>query len=101
MNNYDGNNYLDQSREIKLFYKEYVGEPLLTPIITYDRMKDYYPSEVIDLRCQVDHISSKKIRFFQEYDDNPVNSFLYIISLKLREIKLISDGSKFISVEIV
>ena len=26
---------------IKFFYKEYVGEPMLYPIITYDKMKKF------------------------------------------------------------
>ena len=30
---YEENDYLDQYRDIKLFYKEYVGEPLLKPFI--------------------------------------------------------------------
>ena len=99
MIDYDKNNYLDQYRDLKLFYKEYVGEPILSPIITYDKMKKYYPFQKIDLRFQVDHISPKKIRFFEEYDDNPTNTYLYIILIKDREIKMISDGNKIIGVE--
>ena len=56
---YTGNNYLDQYRDLKLFYNEYIGEQLLSPIITNDKIKDYYPIQIIDLRSQVDHISSK------------------------------------------
>ena len=51
------NNYLEQYRYLKLFYEEYVGDQLLSPIITYDKMKDYYPTQIIDLRFQVDHIA--------------------------------------------
>ena len=29
------NDYLDQYRDLKLFYKEYVGEELLNPFISY------------------------------------------------------------------
>ena len=94
------NNYL-QYRDLKLFHKEYVGEPMLNPIISYDKMKKYYPIQIIDLRFQVDHISPKKIRLFEEYDDNPVNTNLYVISIKHREIKMISDGNKIIGVEVV
>ena len=64
-------------------------------------MKTYYPIQIIDLRFQVDHLSPKKIRFFEEIDDNPTNTILYIILLKEREIKMISDGNKIISVEVV
>ena len=40
MVNFAENNYLEQCRDIKLFYKEYVGEPMLNPIISYDKMKN-------------------------------------------------------------
>ena len=101
MVNFAENNYLEQYRDLKLFYKEYVGEPMLSPIITYDRMKKYYPIQIIDLRFQVDHISPKKIRLFEEYENNPVNTDLYVILIKHREIKMISDGNKIIGVEVV
>ena len=101
MVNFEENNYLEQYKDLKLFYKEYVGESMLSPIITYDKMKDYYPIQIIDLRFQVDHISPKKIRLFEEYDPNPTNTVLYVILIKHREIKMISDGNKIISVEVV
>ena len=101
MVNYEENNYLDQYRDIKLFYREYVGDQLLSPNISYDKMKNYYPIQIIDLRFQVDHISPKKFRHFEECDDNPTNTNLYIFLIKHREIKMISDGTKIISVEVV
>ena len=101
MSNFDENNYLDQYRDLKLFCKEYVGDQLLSPIISYDKMKKYYPIQIIDLRFQVDHISPKKVRLFEEYDDNPTNTNLYVILIKHREIKMISDGNKIIRVEVV
>ena len=60
MVNYGENNYLEQYKDLKLFYKEYVGEQLLSPIISYDKMKTYYPIQIIDLRFKVDHISIYK-----------------------------------------
>ena len=39
MTNYDESNYLDLKRDLKFFYKEYVGEFVLSPITTYDKMK--------------------------------------------------------------
>ena len=101
MVNFEENNYLEQYKDLKLFYKEYVGDQLLSPIITYDKMKNYYPIQIIDLRFQVDHISPKKIRLFEEYDPNPTITVLYVILIKHREIKMISDGNKIISVEVV
>ena len=43
MTNFEENSHLDMFRDLKIFYKEYVGEQLLSPIITYDKIKDYYP----------------------------------------------------------
>ena len=94
MVNFEENIYLEQYKDSKLFYKEYVGESMLYPIITYDKMKNYYPIQIIDLRFQVDHISPKKIRLFEENDPNPTNTVLYKILIKHREIKMISDGKK-------
>ena len=74
---------------------------MLSPIITYDKMKKYYPFQLIDLQFQVDQISPKKIRLFEEYDDDAVNTNIYIILIKHRQVKMISDGSKIISVEVI
>ena len=101
MVNYDERNYLDQNRASQLFYKEYIGEQLLSPFITYDKMKIYYPIQIVDPRIQVDHISQKKNRLFGEYIDNPVNTTLYIIVKKHREIKMVSDGYEIVSVEVI
>ena len=38
--NYPENDYIDQYRDLNLFYKEYVGEELLNPFISYPDMKD-------------------------------------------------------------
>ena len=84
-----------------MIYREYVGQTKWNPIITYDKMKKWYPIEIIDLRFQVDHISPKKIRFFEEYYDNPLNTVIYNILIKHTEIKMISAGSKIVSVETV
>ena len=37
--NYTENDYIDQYRELKLFFKEYIGEPILNPLISYLDMK--------------------------------------------------------------
>ena len=104
MVNYDQNNYLDQYRDLTLFYGKYVGEPMMNPIITYDKTKRWYPFEISDLRFQVDHKSPKKNRFWKENCDNPVNTiiYIYICIIFLRKhkvIKMISHSYKVISVE--
>ena len=52
--------YLDQYKNLKTFYPEYVEEELMSPFISYTDMKNKYPIQVIDLRHQVDHITPKK-----------------------------------------
>ena len=103
--NYSENDYIDQYRDLKLFYKEYVGEELLNPFISYPDMKTKYPIQVIDLRFQPDHITPKKIQLFEEYRADPANNpnhaRLYIILIRRREIELISDGNKLIEVKVI
>ena len=60
LTNFIKNDYLDQYRDLKLFYKEYVGEELMIPFICYTDLKNKYPIQVIDLKVQVDHITPKK-----------------------------------------
>ena len=74
---------------------------MLYPLITCNKMRKYYLFQMNDLRFQVDQISPKKIRLFEEYDENPGNTIIYIILIKHREIKMISDGSKTFSVEVI
>ena len=66
LTNFGINDYLEQYKDVKLFYKEYVGEELLNPFKSYPDMKDKYPIQVIDLRFQVDHMTPKKIQLFEE-----------------------------------
>ena len=44
----------NQSRDLKNCSIEYVGEPSLSPFITYTDMKNIYPIQVIASRAQVD-----------------------------------------------
>ena len=73
LTNFEENSYLDQYRDLKLFYKEYVGEELLQPYFSYPDMKYLYPIEITDLRHQVDHITPKKIQLFEEFSEDPAN----------------------------
>ena len=47
--------YVDQNRDLKSFYKEYVGEELLNAFITYTDVKNNKPIQAIGLRFQIDH----------------------------------------------
>ena len=101
--NFSHNDYLDQYRELKSFYREYVGEELLSALINYPDMKNKYPFQVIDLRHQIDYISPKKIQLFKEYKNDPVyeNKRLYVILNRHRQIEMISDGGKIIEVKVI
>ena len=99
--NYSLNEYLNQYRDVKIFYKEYVGEKLLNPFITYPFMKDKYPVHVIDLRFQVDHKTPQKIQSFEDYRAAPANAKLFIRLIRRREIEMISDGNKLIEVKVI
>ena len=99
--NYEQNDYIQQYQDLKLFFKEYIGEELMSPFISYPDMKTKYPIEIIDLRHQTDHISPKKIQLFQEYSADPDNAKFYLILIRRREIELISDGNKLNEIKII
>ena len=99
--NYEQNDYIEQYKDLKLFFKEYIGEQLLSPFISYPDMKTKYPIEIIDLRHQADHITPKKIQLFLEYGADPENASFFLILIRRREIELISDGNKLIEIKII
>ena len=99
--NYDQNDYIEQYKDLKLFFKEYIGELLLSPFISYPDMKTKYPIEIIDLRHQSDHITPKKIQIFLEYGADPDSARCFLILIRRREIELISDGNKLIEVKVI
>ena len=61
--NYEQNDYIEQYRHLKLIFKEYIGEQIMTPFISYPDMKAKYPTEIIDLRHQSNHITPKKYNY--------------------------------------
>ena len=99
--NYEQNDYIEQYKNLKLFFKEYIGEQLMSPFMTYPDMKTKYPIEIIDLRHQADHISPKKIQLFLEYGSDPENARFFLILIRRREIELISDGNKLNEIKII
>ena len=99
--NYEQNDYIEQYKDLKLFFKEYIGEQLLSPFISYPDMKTKYPIEIIDLRHQADHITPKKIQLFLEYGADPENARFFLILIRRREIELIPDGNKLIEIKVI
>ena len=76
--NYEQNDYIEQYKDLKLFFREKNGEELLSPFIIYPDMKPKHFLEIIDLRHQPDHITPKKIQIFQEFSADPENArFFY------------------------
>ena len=59
--NYEENNFFDQYKNLKLFFKEYVGESISNRFISYPDMKAKQTNEIIGLRHQLDHMAAKKI----------------------------------------
>ena len=55
-------------------------------------MKKFFPIQIIDLRYQVDHITTKKIKLFEEHRAALNDEELIVILIKHRQIKMISDG---------
>ena len=99
--NYTAKDYIDQYRDLKLFFKEYIGEPILNPLISYPDMKTKFSIGVIDLSHQSDLITSDKFQLFQEDGTDPDNARLSLILIGRREIELICDGKKLIEVKVI
>ena len=91
---FEQSDYIEQYKELKLFFKDYVGEELMTSFISYRDMKTKDSIEIIDLKHQLDQITPKKIELFHEYSADPENDRLFLISIRRRKIELISDRNK-------
>ena len=72
--NYEQNDYIEQYKNLNLFFKENIGEQLMSPFMSYPDMKTKYPIEIIFLRHQSDYITPKKIQLFLEYGGDPENA---------------------------
>ena len=99
--NFEENSYLDQYRDLKLFYKDYVGEELMQPYITFPDMNFFYPIQITDLRHHIDHLTPKKIQFFDEFSEDLANERLFLILIRHRQVEMISDGNKIIEVKVI
>ena len=64
--NYEQNDYIEQYKDLKLYFREYNGEQLMSPFISSPDMNTKYPIEIIDFGHQPDHITPKKFQLFQE-----------------------------------
>ena len=57
-------------------------------------MKLFYAFQLIDLRYQVDHITTKKNHFSDKNNKDPNNARRFVIFFTQREHMTISDGNK-------
>ena len=73
-----GNNNSAENGDPKFPYREYVGEGLLNPYISFACMKIFYLFQVIDLKHQVDHFTLKKIQLFQDCRVDPNNARMFV-----------------------
>ena len=99
--NYEQNDYIEQYKDLKFFFKDYIGEQLMSPFISYPDMKTKYPIEIIDLRHQADHITPKKIQIFLEYGADPENARFFLILIRRSELELLSEGNKLIEIKTI
>ena len=99
-NDYTSNDCIHQYRDLKLFHKEYFGEEL-SPFKNYTDMKKKNPIQVIDLRFQPNQIRPTKIQLFEEYRGATNNARLFMILIRQRENKMISDGNKIVEVNVI
>ena len=44
--NYEQNDYIEHYKDLKIFFKEYIGEELMTPFMSYPDMKTKNPFEI-------------------------------------------------------
>ena len=59
--NYEENDQIEQYKDLKLYFKEYIGEPIINLLISNPDMETKYSIGIIGLGHQPDHITPKKI----------------------------------------
>ena len=99
--NYEQNDFIEHYRDLKLFFREYIEEELMSPFISYPDMKTKHPIEMINLRHQSDHITPKKNQLFLQYGADPGNARFFLRLIRRREIEVMSDGNKLIEIKVI
>ena len=64
--NFEENDYIEQYKNLKVFFGEYISKTLMNPFISYPDMETKYPIRIIGLRHQTDHITPKKFNYFKK-----------------------------------
>ena len=99
--NSNENEFLDQYRDPKLFYGEYVGVQFLSSHLTDLDMMKTYRNQVVDLRRQVHQITPEKIQLLKKFSADHANARKLVIKIRHREYKLVSDGSGITEIEVI
>ena len=92
-NNHSENDYPNQVRDLNLFVREYVGGQVLTPKMTFEKMKPYYPIQVVDFGFQTDYLTPKKNRPFEKHDKNPTYTTFWVIIVKHTAVSDVNKNS--------
>ena len=95
------NNNYAENRDPKFLFREFVGEGLLYPFISFACMKIFYLFQAFDLKHQVDHFTLKKFQLFQEYRVDPNNARIFVILIRHTQPKMVSDGNKVNEVKFI
>ena len=64
-------------------------------------MKNFYPFQSTDLRHRVDHITPTKIQLFHQFSEDSNYERFFLILLRHRQDKKISDGNKIFEVKTI
>ena len=98
---HEQNDYIERYKDLKLFFKEYIGEVILNPFVSYPDLKTKYPIRIIDWGHQPDHTTPEKIQLFQDYATTPNNGRLHLISIRRRERAFISHGNNLLEFKVL
>ena len=83
---YEVDDYIEQNKNLTIFFKEYIGEPKLPPFISYPNKSTKYPIRITDLRYQSHHRTPRNYQQFLEDGTDLENARLFLILNGRREI---------------
>ena len=64
-------------------------------------MKNFNPTQVFDLRRQLDHITHKPIQLFEECRIDPDNARRFVLLIRNNENKMVSHGNKIAEIQVI
>ena len=69
-------------------------------IMAYDKLKTFYSTKLFDLKFQMDHVNPKKKWLSEKYDDDPTDTNIYVILIKLWEMKWFRPEIKWLELSL-